>query len=111
VTTVPIPLDRIFIALDRIFIDRFGIGSPNVMTATERALERSLAVEHGRLVCPRRGSVLLATCDDCHFLCGAETEPPSVICSYPIPARETFGTRSRHSEAVRIALRHQLQRT
>ena len=81
------------------------------MTATERTLESSLALEHGVLVCPRRGSVLVATCDGCPFFCRTETESSSVICSYPIPARETFATRSRHSEAVRIALRHQLQRT
>ena len=81
------------------------------MTAAERTLERSLAMDEGVLVCPRAGSVSLATCDGCPFFCRTETESSSVICSYPIPARETFATRSRHSEAVRIALRHQLERT
>ena len=81
------------------------------MTAAERTLERSLALDEGVVVCPRAGSVVLATCDGCSFFCRTETESSSVICSYPIPARETFATRSRHSEAVRIALRHQLQRT
>ena len=80
------------------------------MTA-ERTLERCLALEGGMLVCPRAGSAVLATCDGCSFFCRTETESSSVICSYPIPARETFATRSRHSEAVRIALRAQLERT
>ena len=81
------------------------------MTAAERMLESSLALEQGVLVCPRRGSVPVATCDRCPFFCRTEISSSSVICSYPIPARETFATRSRHSEAVRIALQHQLQRT
>ena len=83
------------------------------MTAAERTLERSLALDGGVVVCSRAGSVVLATCDGCSFFCRTEAEPSSVICSYPIPARETFAfaTRSRHSEAVRIALRHQLERT
>lgn len=121
-TTVPILLDRIFLDRDAHGTepilsrtgsagDQFGIGSPTVMTAAERTFERSLALEQGVLVCPRGGSVLLATCDGCPFFCRKETEPSSVICSYPIPARETFATRSRHSEAVRIALRHHLERT
>lgn len=81
------------------------------MTAAERTLERSLASDGGKLVCPREGSAVLATCDDCSFFCRTETESSSVICSYPIPAHETFATRSRHSQAVRIALRAQLERT
>ena len=81
------------------------------MTAAERTLERNLALDGGKLVCPRAGSVVLATCDGCSCFCRTETEPSSVICSYPIPARETFATRSRHSEAVRIALRARLERT
>lgn len=80
------------------------------MTAVERTLERSLALDQGVLVCPRAGPVLLRTCDGCPFLCRMEATPSSIICSYPIPARETFATRKRHSEAVRIALRHQLER-
>lgn len=81
------------------------------MTAAERTLERSLALEQGVVICPRAGCVVLATCDGCPFFCRTEAEPSSVICSYPLPARETFATRSRHSEAVRIALRAQLERT
>ena len=81
------------------------------MTAAERTLERSLALDEGVVVCPRAGSVSLATCDGCPFFCRTETESSSVICSYPIPARETFATRSTHSEAVRIALRARLERT
>lgn len=81
------------------------------MTGAERTLERSLAWDEGVVVCPRAGSVVLASCDLCSFFCRTETEPSWVICSYPIPARETFATRSRHSEGVRIALRAQLERT
>ena len=81
------------------------------MTGAVRTLERCLALDEGVVVCPRAGSVVLASCDACSFFCGAETESSSVICSYPIPARETFATRSRHSQAVRIALRAQLERT
>lgn len=84
---------------------------PRPSTAAERTFERSLALEQGVLICPRAGSVVLATCDGCPFFCRTETESSSVICSYPIPGRETFATRSRHSETLRIALRHQLERT
>ena len=81
------------------------------MTAAERTLERSLALDEGVLICPRAGSVPWVTCDGCPFFCRTKAGPSSVICSYPIPARETFATRSRHSEAARIALRAQLERT
>lgn len=121
-TTVPIPQDRIppGRSRERDGVDplrtasaggRFGVGTATVMTTTERALERSLALEHGLIVCPRRGSVGVAACDDCPYFCRTETESSSVICSYPIPARETSATRSRGSAAMRIALRHQSQRT
>jgi hypothetical protein len=34
-----------------------------------------------------------------------------VICSYPIPARDTFARLARRRQDVRIALAHHLQRT
>jgi len=88
------------------------IGSPQVgVQTTGRALERSIALVEGTLVCPRRGHVEIADCVTCGFLCRTELAPASVICSYPIPARETFAVRSRHDPGVRIALRHHLERT
>lgn len=76
-----------------------------------RPIERTIAVNAGTLVCPRRGTVQAFTCDTCAFFCRSEAEPDSVICSHPIPARETFAARSRRNEAVRIALSYRLERT
>lgn len=81
------------------------------MTIAERVLERALAVDGEMLVCPRRGSVRVTACDGCPLFCRTETQPASVICSYPIPARETLARRSRYDEGMRIALRHWLERT
>jgi hypothetical protein len=76
-----------------------------------RLLQRYLGVNGGTLACPRRGSIDAITCDDCPFLCGREAELATVICSYPLPALETFARRSRRNHAVRIALGHCLERT
>lgn len=81
------------------------------MISTQRALERALRVESGALACPRRGNIPVADCSACSFLCRTETEPASVICSYPIPAAETFPRRSHTEEGVALALRHRLERT
>ena len=78
---------------------------------TRRPLVRALALEGGRLHCPRRGVIDAAACATCPFACRDEAFPHSVACSWPIPAAETFLARGRHSEGVRIALRHRLERT
>jgi hypothetical protein len=76
-----------------------------------RPLERSLAVSNGELRCPRSGRLPVAACDGCPFFCRHDQVTPSVICSYPLPARDTFVRRSRRREDVRIALAHHLERT
>lgn len=75
-----------------------------------RLIERYLSVEDGTLACPRNGMLDAVTCD-CPFFCGSEPGAAGVVCSYPIPAYETFAWRSRRDESVSIALRHRLERT
>ena len=76
-----------------------------------RLIQRYLGVDGGTLACPRIGSIDAITCDDCLFLCGLEAELATVICSYPLLARETFARRSRRNHGLRIALGHSLERT
>jgi hypothetical protein len=76
-----------------------------------RALERSLAVDEGALRCPRRGRISAAECVGCPFLCRHDRVTTSVICSYPFLANDTFASRSRRRQDVRIALAHHLERT
>jgi len=87
------------------------VAPPAAVPDAGRPIERSIAVDGGVLACPRKGTVQFSTCDHCPFFCKSEAEPASVICSYPIPACETFAWRSRRDDGVRIALRHRLERT
>jgi hypothetical protein len=76
-----------------------------------RPLERSLAVSGGVLRCPRRGGISATDCVNCPFFCRHDDVTRSVICSYPLLARDTFARRTRWRENVRIALAHHLERT
>ena len=76
-----------------------------------RTIERSLAVVNGDVACPRQDRLSVAGCQGCLFFCRHDRLIPSVICSYPIPARETLARRARRRHDIRIALAHRLQRT
>jgi hypothetical protein len=76
-----------------------------------RPVERNIGIPDGVLRCPRRGLVSASICNGCTFLCRHEGRATSVICSYPLPARDTYARRSRRREDVRIALGHHLERT
>lgn len=76
-----------------------------------RPLERSVAVRNGFARCPKRGRIAAVECDSCPYFCRRDAVTPTVICSYPFVARDTFARRSRRRPDVRIALRHHLERT
>jgi hypothetical protein len=76
-----------------------------------RLFQRYLAVDGGRLACPREGTINRITCDACRFVCRREADRATVICTYPFPARETLTLRSRRNQGLRIALGHSLERT
>jgi hypothetical protein len=76
-----------------------------------RPLERSLATIYGELRCPRAGRRAVTACEGCAFFCRTDRLTASVICSYPLPATDTYARRARHREEVRIALSHHLERT
>ena len=76
-----------------------------------RLLERTLAVTNGSLRCPRSARLSITACDGCAFFCRSDRPTSSVVCSYPIAARDTFERRARAREDVAIALTHHLVRT
>ncbi len=52
-------------------------------------LDRSLLVEEGMVICPRRGVVELEVCLACEHLLGVEGEwDARIVCSYPFPVAE-----------------------
>ena len=76
-----------------------------------RPLERSLAVTNGKVRCPRNARLSVTACDGCPFFCRTDGLTSSLICSYPIPARDTFARRARQRPDVALALTHHLERT
>jgi len=80
-------------------------------TIRARPLVRILETSEGRLRCPRRGRMDAAACEACPYLCRDGSVPESLVCSYPIPAVDTFARRCLDREDVRIALGHRLERT
>lgn len=49
-------------------------------------IDRSLLVEEGLVICPRRGVVELEVCLACEHLLGIEGEwDARIVCSYPFP--------------------------
>jgi hypothetical protein len=79
-------------------------------SAQPRPVERWLGVYEGQVRCPRT-QTQEPDCRGCQFLARIDTPTSSVVCTYPIPARETFARRATHDQAARIALGHRLERT
>ncbi len=75
-----------------------------------RPLQRSLASRDGLVRCPRRGRIAAVECDGCPSFCRRDAVTPTVICSYPFLARDTFARRRLRRQDVRIALSHHLER-
>jgi hypothetical protein len=71
-----------------------------------RPLVRILEAADGTLICPRRGRIRVEACEACPYLCTDEQVAGSLVCSYPIPAAETYLARRRRRQDVRIALQH-----
>jgi hypothetical protein len=80
-------------------------------TISSRPLVRVLETSEGRLRCPQRGRIDAAACEACPYLCRDGSVPDSLVCSYPIPASDTFARRRLDRDDVRIALGHRLERT
>ena len=60
-------------------------GSDPVLTWST-PIDRSLLVEEGLVICPRRGVVELEVCLTCEHLLGIEGEwDARIVCSYPFP--------------------------
>ena len=76
-----------------------------------RPLDRYLAIREGMMRCPRKGRIPASECIGCPSFCRRDRVTKSVVCSYPLLARDTFALRSRGREDVRIALAHHLERT
>ena len=76
-----------------------------------RPLERSLALRDGLVRCPRRGRIAAVECDGCPSFRRRDAVTPTVICSYPFLARDTFARRRLRRHDVRIVLSHHLERT
>jgi hypothetical protein len=55
--------------------------------------------------------VIEAACRECLFFCRHDRATVSVVCSYPIPARDTLARLARRRHDIRIALAHRLERT
>jgi hypothetical protein len=75
-----------------------------------RLIQRTLAVTNGELGCPRSGPHALDACVACQFYCREDRITSSLVCSYPIPARDTLARLARRRHDIRIAMAHHLDR-
>lgn len=60
------------------------MSGPDTLLTWSTPIDRSLLVEEGMVVCPRRGLVDVETCLACDCLLGVEGEwHARIVCSYP----------------------------
>jgi hypothetical protein len=60
------------------------MAGPDPLLTWSTPIDRSLLVEEGMVICPRRGPVELEVCLACEHLLGVEGEwDARIVCSYP----------------------------